>query len=301
MTMSLREHKKQIYSELEARYRGGDAKITIADSILIQQEGRVTKIPMRKCAEEIFVIQNFQRLNIPTVDIIETGTIETQIGEVDSYTMKAIDGAQDVIECGNRYMGPDYYDFLQNVLDQLQTVPMQGAGAIELTPSGIKSQFSTDRELLQDVFQRTRARGYWPEEEMDALEAELFRYHEPVDTVLTHTDILNNIIADRDSNFYLIDPQTIVSAANKFWDLSYYLVYANGFGCTDGLAEFIKTRNIIKDWDLFMLTAKINAYERTSFYSQYDPQRVPGMLVFLESLKEGNIRIGNIVLTKEDL
>lgn len=299
--MSIRDHKRQIYSELESRYQSRGAGVTIADSILVWQEGRVTKIPMRKCAEEVFIINTFQRLNIPTVDIMEMGSIETQIGKVDSYTMKTIDGAQDISKHGNRYMSPNYYDFLRHVFDQLQTVPMQGAGAIEQTASSIRTQFSTDKELLQDVFQRTRARGYWHEGEMDALETELSQYQKPSDTVLAHTDILNNIVADGDNNFYLIDPQTIVSAANKYWDLSYYLIYANGFGCTKGLAEFVKTRNIKDDWGLFMLTAKINAYERTSFYTQYDLQRVPGMLAFLESLKEGNIRIGDVVLTKEDL
>ena len=105
------------------------------------------------------------------------------------------------------------------------------------------------------------------------------------EAILAHTDILHNILVNKYGKFHLIDPQTIVSAANKYWDLTYYLIYANGYGCTSGLVKFLKQFKI-DDWNLLLITAKINAYERVSFYTKYDPSKLPGMISFLEGLKQ---------------
>lgn len=298
--MSLVEHKKMIYLDMKQKFGRDGAEVTVADSILMRHGDLITKVPMQRCAEEIFIINTFKKLGIPTVEITNTNSIQTRVGEVPAYTMKAIDGAVDLIRLGNKFLNADYYAFLTKVFEGLQSTSMDGFGAIQLTESEIQTEFSSDKELLGNVLQMVKKRQYWPKIEIDKLEDDLTEVESDHKAILAHTDILHNILVDTERNFYLIDPQTIVSAANRYWDLSYYLIYANGYGCTSGLVEFFRGQNI-DDWNLFMLTTKINTYERTSFYTHYDSARVPGMLAFLENLKEGKVRIGNTVLTRNDL
>lgn len=297
--MSLREHKQEILTELQDRY-ASRATVTAADSILIRQEGLITKIPMQRCAEEVFVIQTLRDLGIPTVEIISNQFINTQSGQIDSYTMNEIVGAIDIIHYGDKYLNDKYYNFLGNILRGLRSIKMDGFGSIQLTDSGTKTEFTSDNELLGSVLTRVRTRNYWPAENLDTLEHELSEIKDIPEAVLAHTDILNNVVVDNQGDFYLIDPQTVVSAANQYWDLSYCLIYANGFGCTAGLQEFLHTQRLSENWDLFMTTTKINAYERASFYTWYDSTKSPGMLAFVESLNEGKIRIGTQTFTRKD-
>jgi hypothetical protein len=299
--MSLIENKHQIFSELKERLNPEDAEISMADSILIRRIGLITKIPMQRCAEEVFILRKLKDLGIPTIEITDVHTIKTRVGIVSSYTMREINGAVDLIRHGNKFLNDGYYLFLKKVFVGLQKTHFDGFGAIELTSSNIKTEYGSDKELLRSILHKVEARGHWPSNEMGKLKDELEQTEGAHEAILAHTDILHNILVDRHGKFYLIDPQTIISAANKYWDLTYYLIYANGYDCTFGLAKFLKQFNIIDDWNLFLITAKINAYERTSFYAKYDPSKLPGMINFLEGLKLNHIRIGNKVLTKTNL
>lgn len=299
--MSLSENKQRLSSELKERFDSLDTEISLADSILIKRSGLITKIPMQRCAEEVFVLQTFKHLGIPTVEILGTDEMETSIGRVSCYTMKAIDETFDLIKHGNMFLNGNYYSFLKNIFDNLATVHLKGFGAIKLADSGVQTEYESEKMFLMSILNRTAQRKYWPTSEIDELKSQLEELKDKEEGVLVHTDILHNILVNKDgTRFYLIDPQTIVSVANKYWDLTYYLIYANGYGCTSGLAEFLKQFKI-DDWNLLLITAKINAYERVSFYTKYDPSKLPGMISFLEGLKQNHIRVENKVLTKTDL
>ncbi len=300
MTMSLVENKQQLFSELKERLNPEGIEVSVADSILIRRIGLITKIPMQRCAEEVFILRKLKDLGIPTVEITDVHSIKTRAGIVSSYTMREIEGAVDLIRHGNKFLNDDYYLFLKKVFDGLQKTHFDGFGAIKLTSSDVKTEYGSDKELLRSILHKVESRGYWPSDEIDELKAELDQTECAQEAILAHTDILHNILVNKYGKFHLIDPQTIVSAANKYWDLTYYLIYANGYGCTSGLVKFLKQFKI-DDWNLLLITAKINAYERVSFYTKYDPSKLPGMISFLEGLKQNHIRIGNKVLTKTDL
>lgn len=299
--MTLVENKQQLFTELKDKFQTEGAKVIMEDSILIKHGSLITKIPMQHCTEEIFILRTFKRVGIPTIEITDTGEIETSVGRAPFYTMEVVDGATDLIKHGNKFLTSDYYSFLKKVFDGLKTVHFSGFGSIQLTDSGVQTEYGSEKEFLESVLRRAEKRKNLPPGDLRKLREQLRKTRDTTESILTHTDILHNVLVNKDgTKFYLMDPQTIVSAANKYWDLSYYLIYANGFGCTDGLAEFLRQVKI-DEWDKFLLTARINACERASFYMKYDPTKVPRIVAFLKSLNRNKIIIGNQTLSKNDI
>jgi len=295
-----KESKTRLLSELSQGLPSNEVEIITADSIILQRENSITKIPMRKCLEEIYVISLFQRLGIPTVEITSADPLVTEEGIVHTYTMRRLKGAVDLIDHGDELLTPDYYSFLQTVFTQLKQVRFKGFGAISCADNGtITTEFATEKELLLTVTNRAERRQLWPEEELDRLRQDISCGENLSEGVLTHTDILNNVLANPEgSEFYLIDPQTIVSSGNVYWDIAMYLIYANAFRCTNGLKDFMNNFPI-DDWSQFSNTARALAYERGSYYKKYNPACFPGILSFLRDLEGNKILVGNEVIERK--
>jgi hypothetical protein len=109
---------------------------------------------------------------------------------------------------------------------------------------------------------------------------------------LAHSDILKNIVFSKgDHEYFLIDPQTNTSSANKDWDLSLYLIYANAFNMTSGLKQFLETIEIV-EWEEFVVTAAVNSLERISYYSRHDSSRVEAIKDFAKKTQDGYLLVG---------
>lgn len=296
------EDKQKLYTEIRDRFSTLDTEVIIADSILIKDKDVITKIPMQRCKEEVYLLRKFEALGIPTVKILDTIDLQTQsAGKLSAYTMTVIPDSLDLIKTGNTYLDDRYYDFLKQIITGLRSCRVTGYGSVRIEGEDIIAEIENEALFFSNVLDRAAFRNNMPVDELNKLRQDVKLLKNEGRSVLVHTDILHNILVDtKKHNFYLIDPQTIISAANEYWDLSYYLIYANGFGCTKGLASFIKQIGV-KDWEKFILTCRVNAFERATYYLKYEPKIAKGILKFWEHLKDKNLVVGEDILSQKDL
>lgn len=259
-------------------------EISISDGILIKRGNIVEKIPVSKCKEEVHIIKIFQSLGIPTVDILSIEKHSTPLGLLESYVMKKLKNVKNVIMFGNFFLNEEYYCFLNYILESLKQINFDGFGSISIQDNNIiDTEFSTEKELFGKIIASTKRRANIAENELVAIEKEIEVSSNSKQGFLVHSDILNNILVVDDKDFLLIDPQTNVSSANEYWDLSMYLIYAYAFGCMRGLSGFFRNCSI-PDYEKFLTTARVLAYERLSYYKKYDKKRVIGIEQFLYEL-----------------
>lgn len=280
--------KKEISGYLN---NGENQNVVVSDSVVEIKQETVDKIPTKKCREEVYILGLFKGLGIPTVDIISSQSISLPLGEFESYTMKRIPDVESVIHFGNRYLGEQFYRFLYAVLSCLKTVEFQGFGAITLMANQtVETEFSSEKELLSSRISITERRNNCDSAEIHNINSKIALLEDRSTGNLVHNDILNNILVNKDGEFFLIDPQTNVSSGNEYWDLSLYLIYAYAFGCRNGLEDFMNLYSL-DDYNRFVITCKANALERLSYYKKYDQSKVSGIIQFMEDLDKGKFLI----------
>jgi hypothetical protein len=262
-------------------------EVVVSDSVVIIKEETVEKIPTRKCREEIYILNLFKDMGIPTVDIISSQRVVIPLGEFESYTMRRIPNVESVIHFGNKYLNENFYQFLYAVLSCLKTVKFKGFGAITLTANQIvETEFHSEKELLSSRVDIAERRNNCDTAELHKTNSKIALLEDRSAGNLVHSDILNNILVNRNGEFVLIDPQTNVSSGNEYWDLSLYLIYAYAFGCSNGLESLMNLFSL-DDYNRFFITCKANAFERLSYYKKYDPSKVSGIIQFMEDLDQG--------------
>lgn len=262
-------------------------EVVVSDSVVVIKQETVEKIPTRKCREEIYILNLFKGLGIPTVDIISSQQVTIPLGKFESYTMRRIPNVESVIHFGNKYLNEKFYQFLYAVLSCLKTVEFQGFGAITLTDNQVvETEFHSEKELLSSRVGIAERRNNCNNADLHNINSQIALLEDRSVGNLVHSDILNNILVTGNEEFVLIDPQTNVSSGNEYWDLSLYLIYAYAFGCRSGFEGFMNLFSL-DDYNRFFITCKVNALERLSYYKKYDPSKVSGIIQFMEDLDQG--------------
>lgn len=262
-------------------------EVVVSDSVVVIKQETVEKIPTRKCREEIYILNLFKDMGIPTVDIISSQQVSFPLGKFESYTMRRIPNVESVIHFGNKYLNEKFYQFLYAVLSCLKTVEFQGFGAITLTDNQVvETEFHSEKELLSSRVGIAERRNNCNNADLHNINSQIALLEDRSVGNLVHSDILNNILVTGNEEFVLIDPQTNVSSGNEYWDLSLYLIYAYAFGCRNGLEGFMNLFSL-DDYNRFFITCKANALERLSYYKKYNPSKVSGIIQFMEDLDQG--------------
>ncbi|MDP2637679.1 MAG: hypothetical protein Q8P26_01300 [Candidatus Levybacteria bacterium] len=294
----------QLLKKLKTRYEKLGLSVRLSDALLVREEDVLTKIPVKSCWVEVFILNKIKQLGIPTVSILGTGAIGIDGEKLPYYRMNFIPNAKLITDLEEEALNSDYYQFLETVFNGLQTVTLDGYGSITGFKKGKPmTKHGTLKRFFMENLQNIKNRNYWQEDRLDKLALKI--EDQPLESnagFLTHNDIFNNILVSKTkskSNFYIIDPQTSVSSANQYWDLASYLVYTNGYGYTRGLDTFLARREIT-NWKEFMLTIELIILERASFYATYDSSRVAGMTKMLEFLDRGMVLVGQTVFSEQD-
>lgn len=257
-----------------------DKKLNVIenDSFLIDlpNENKILKIPSKKPYEEIYLLRKLHSLGLNVPTIRKTGKINVHGISIPYYVMDKIPKGIEIIKYSNRYIRKDYYKFLDEYFKRIPQKEYSGWGSLTLDKKKlIKFEFKTEKQLLLSVLERIQLRSVFPKSYIDTIGRSIqhFSFKERK-SVMVHTDLLNNILySTKNDEFYILDPQTIVSFSNKYWDLAYYIIYAIAFNCTQGLQEFLSTFKDLNN-SHFILTCKVLILERMSFYLKYQPDPV---------------------------
>lgn len=297
------KNKDIIVSELRKRYSLKNCDVLLGDSLVLidKKSGIVIKVPARLFDEELYVLKLLSKLGINSPKIIDTGLLYTEDVSLPYYRLELIGSSNKFFETSaSSDTLEEYYTFLNKVLTTLKSTSINGFGQLTFSAEP-KWQFRSEKEFFLSQINKIISYHFWSKEEMDYLMLKLQNQNWFDTGVLVHNDLFLNILfSSKNRQFYIIDPQTTISSANEYWDLSHYTLYANAFNQTSGLANFIKSQ-IIRDWEKFIFTAQIITYERIRFYYKYDKTRVPVMNSFLEQLKNGNLMTGNKTVSKSEI
>lgn len=291
--MNNHEIRHQLFQYLNAN-ADTYGRAVMSDSIVLSKGSVVTKIPRRKCKEEIYVFERMKAAGINMPKILKKEILSCPLGDFETYCMEKISEPVDVIESESELLTPDYYSFLRGTLESLGNVLIRGFGSITMSDgesSVISSEYTSKKEFLHSRLNSALSRSASNSINITHNQVE-DNVQEDVMGHLAHSDILKNIVFSKsDKKYYLLDPQINTSSANKDWDLSLYLIYANAFHLTSGLMQFLETIQI-EGWEEFVVTAGINSLERINYYSRHDGSKVEEISDFAKKTQDGYLLVG---------
>lgn len=274
----LQSNQSVIIDFLQKKFQLTDYSILSRDSLLVfdNNSPRIFKFPVKQAKEEVYIIDTLSSLGINTPKIINSCSLNIGNESVSFYAMERLNDIQEHIS-----QGAEYFSFVSYLFSAIKTQKLNGFGKIYTDAKILKYEYSQEKELFLSVVKRTAKRNFWTSIQIHQLENEITKSDYRPIPILVHNDIFNNILFQTTTNkFYIVDPQTSISSANEYWDLSMFMLYSyiNGYKDFNHLLKFHKPQDI----DHFYLTSKIICFERMSFYSYYSPKYLNIMQKYLD-------------------
>jgi hypothetical protein len=259
-------------------------KLVKRDSILIFKNNSIIKIPRKKTLEELTILKLLRELNIPTIKILDSDVLKTRYGDVPYYVMEKIQNCREQINLSKRHYTGNYYDFLffyfETLTKMSHKLPLKGFGESFLVDKTLVGKYQTIADCWLSLLDKVEKRNYWEPNIINNTRTKISKLNMSKKPILVHNDLLKNILYSGKSNQYvIIDPQTSLSLANKYWDLASYILYSHGYGKNYGLSKFIEKCNI-DDPEEFGTTLQVVSLERISYFHRYNPEVEREMLKY---------------------